>query len=504
MNWSKASAAAAAIAQAWTREGGPGGAILLFDADNIRAEAFGGRASLELDIPFRADTATRYASISKQFFTALLVQDGRIGLDDPLGKHIELPPALAAVPVARALDMTGGIPDVVDTMSLLGAPSTATLDRHALLRFVRMLPGLNFTPGTEISYSNTGYRILQAALDAKGTEYGAALRERFAVPLGLTISLPEDETDPVANLATGYWRGPRGWQRGRYGLHISASGGLTGSALDLVAWGQALMAGRGPAAGLLARLGARRTLADGRATAYGLGLARSVLPGEIVIGHGGSLPGYKNHLLLAPEHNVGVVALSNREDTDAHGITLQVLAALFEVALPEPATDLLAQGEFVADEGPFWMAHQSEKLTWFGAEETLYAGADGFAESHSAHMPIRLKASGDTIVGEIGHAARRFRRLEPGLAAQASWAGRWVCPAQHAELDIAVSGGVARLGIGMGPLYDLVALKPIAADRAVLERAGEGPGRRRAVLQFSRDELLLASTRSRVLRFRRG
>jgi CubicO group peptidase (beta-lactamase class C family) len=102
MNWDKASAVAGAMAQAWTREGGPGGVILLFDADDIRTEAFGGRASLELDAPFRADTATRFASISKQFFAALLLLDGRIGLDDPLGAHIGLPPALAEVPVARA------------------------------------------------------------------------------------------------------------------------------------------------------------------------------------------------------------------------------------------------------------------------------------------------------------------------------------------------------------------------------------------------------------------
>jgi len=190
MNWSKASAAAAAVAQAWTQEGGPGGVILLFDADNIRAEAFGGRANLELDVAFRADTATRYASISKQFFTALLLLDGRISLDDPLGKHIELPPALASVPVARALDMTGGLPDVVDTMWLLGVPATATFDRHALMRFVRTMPALNFSPGAEISYSNTGYRILQAAFDAKGREYGAAMHERLAIPLGLTITNP--------------------------------------------------------------------------------------------------------------------------------------------------------------------------------------------------------------------------------------------------------------------------------------------------------------------------
>lgn len=505
MNWDKASAVAGAMAQAWTREGGPGGVILLFDADDIRAEAFGGRASLELDVLFRADTATRFASISKQFFAALLLLDGRIKLDDPLGAHIELPPALAAVPVARALDMTGGIPDVVDSMWLLGVPATATLDRHALMRFASSLPALNFTPGAEISYSNTGYRILQAAFDAKGTEYGAALRERIALPLDLTIQLPEDETDPVQNLATGYWRGPRGWQRGRYGLHISASGGLTGSALDLVAWGQGLMAARGAAAGLLARLGARRHLADSRPTRYGLGLARSVLPGEILIGHGGSLPGYKNYFLLAPEHNVGVVVLSNREDTDAHAMALQVLAALFDAALPAPAPDLLPHGRFMADEGPFWIEHRSGKLTYFGAEETLYAGDDGFAESHSAHLPIRLKRSGDdSIIGEIGHAARHFHRVPSDVIAQKSWAGRWILPAQHTELEIEVANAAARLAIGVGPLREVLELRPLARDRALLERTGDGPATRRACLQFSGNELLLASTRSRVLRFRRA
>ena len=174
---------------------------------------------------------------------------------------------------------------------------------------------------------------------------------------------------------------------------------------------------------------------------------------------------------MAPEHNVGVVALSNREDTDAHGITLQVLAALFDVALAEPATDLLPQGEFIADEGPFWMAHRSGKLTWFGAEETLYAGADGFAESHSAHMPIRLKATGDAIAGEIGHAARRFHPVAPALTARPSWSGRWVAPAQHAELEIEVSDGVARLASGVGPLHEMRGVEAARAGPRVV-RAG--------------------------------
>jgi hypothetical protein len=330
------------------------------------------------------------------------------------------------------------------------------------------------------------------------------LRERFCRPLGLGIRLPEDETEPVANLATGYWRGPRGWQRGRYGLHFSASGGLAGSALDLATWLQAVLAGRGPAAGLLARLGTRRHLTDGRATGYGLGLARSDIPDIIAIGHGGSLPGYKNHFLLAPEHNAGVVVLSNREDTNAFDISLDILATLAGASLPPPAPSALPEGSFLADDFPLWFEHKAGQLTMLGALETLYAGEDGFAEGRSAHLPVRLRGAGEVIEGEIGHVHRRFRRVTAGLAASASWAGRWVCPAQHAAFEIEVAGGVARLAIGVGPLHSVTELQPLAADTALLDRPGDGASRRRACLRFAGNEVRLVTSRARILRFRRA
>ncbi|MCW3473435.1 serine hydrolase domain-containing protein [Limobrevibacterium gyesilva] len=503
MQWQAAALAAGEIAQGWTREGGPGGAILLFDADDIRAEACGGLASLELDLPFRADTAVRFASISKHFLCGLLATDGHIGFDDALGAHLPLPPALGAVTVGRALDMTGGLPDAMETLWLLGVPPTATLDRHALLRFVSSLEATNFAPGTEISYSNTGYRLVQAALEAKGIDYAAALHERFFRPLGLSIRFPEDETDIVPALATGYWHGPRGWQRGRYGLHFSASGGLAGSALDLTAWAQALMSRRGPADGLLARLGARRHLADGRATEYGLGLARSPVPGLIALGHGGSLPGYKNHFLFAPEYKAGVVVLSNREDTDAHGVALRVMAALAGTTLTEP-TPALPDGRFLAEDGPFWLEHQGGTATFLGAQETLYPGEGGFAEGRSAHLPMRLRLAGGVIEGEIGHVARRFHPVPDGLSASGAWAGHWVCAAQNARFDIAVSAGVARLAIGAGPLYMELELTPLGPDMALMERGGDGPWRQRTCLQFSGNTVRLVTNRSRILVFERG
>ena len=408
MQWDKAGQTAAAIAAEWNEQAGPGGAILLFDAERIRTEACGGQASLERPLPFTSDTAVRYASISKHFLCALLAKTGLIDFKGRLGDHLKLTPALSDIPVGRALDMTAGIADAMETLWLLGVPPTASIGRDALLRFVSGFSATNFPTGTEISYSNSGYRLVQAALEAKGTDYKTALRENFFAPLGLSIRLPYDETEPVPELARGYWRGPLGWQHGRYGLHYSASGGLAGSARDLATWAQALLTGRGPLHGILPLLSAPRDLIDGQETGYRLGLATSPVPGLRALGHGGSLPGLENHFLLAPEAGAGVVIVSNREDTDAHGIALRVMAALAGTALTTPVTDALPQGLFVEPEGPIWMEHAAGVVTYLGATETLYPGSDGYAEGRSVHMPTRLRMEGREVVGRIGHVARRF------------------------------------------------------------------------------------------------
>jgi CubicO group peptidase (beta-lactamase class C family) len=509
MQWSRATEEAARIAARWTAEGGPGGAIVLFNGAHIHSESFGGLASLELNLPFTAETVVRYASISKHFCAALLLRlqaDGLLSLDDPLGAHLPgLARAQAAVSIARALDMTGGLPDTMETLWLLGVPWSAAIDRHALLALISSIDALNFPPRSEISYSNTGYRLVEAAITLKSIHYGNALRERFFRPAGLLIRLPEDETEPVPGLAAGYWRSDEGWRRGRYGLHYSASGGLTGSARDLVAWLMALMMGRAPAADLLAPLGARRRLSNGTQTGYGLGLARSSLPGEIAVGHGGSLPGYKNHFLLLPERQAGVVVVSNREDTDAHGIALRVMAALCGVDLQRPAHNALPEGMFVADKGPFWIEHARGELSFLGATEQLFEDEDGSVVSRSAHLPMRLQRTESGIAGEIGHVARDFAPVRPGIVLARGWEGEWVNEQHAARCAIERIEGGARFLIAAGALRTTLTLTALDPYRALTDRR-DGPWRQRACLLLNprTHTLRLITNRSRVLQFRKA
>src|SRR5205085_606856 len=99
-----------------------------------------------------------------------------------------------------------------------GAPFTASLSREAIGQALKRVDGVCAPPGTEMAYSNTGWRLGQAVLERRtGQPYGDVLRRRLLDPLGLAIAFPYDETEPVPGLATGYWASPSGWRRGRYG-----------------------------------------------------------------------------------------------------------------------------------------------------------------------------------------------------------------------------------------------------------------------------------------------
>ena len=286
-DWRTAATRAGQIASSW--HGGPGGAFLLFDSDQVQAAVCGGLASLEHGQPFTPDTPSRYASISKHMLAACLLLEG-VKLEAPLGALLPgLPDAFATVPLGRGLDMTGGLPDMMELQWQLGVPFTATLTAEEVGTTLHRLRDACGLPGVEMAYSNTGWRLGQAVLERQaGVPYAELLKRRLFGPLDLAMAFPYDEAEPVSGLATGYWAGPNGWQRGRYGMHMSASGGIAGSAVALARWAGALMGGQAPLAGVLQRLAAPRAFAGGAASAYRLGLVELRLGGTRLLAHSGS------------------------------------------------------------------------------------------------------------------------------------------------------------------------------------------------------------------------
>ncbi len=498
LDWSRAAKVADGFASQWG-SAEPGGAIIGFDLSGIRFKSSGGVESLSTRAPFTSESVVRYASVTKHVFCAMVLQNSDvISLDDPLSMHLEeLQSPLADLTVGQALDMSGGLPDVRECLSLLGLSVYTETKAEALLSYLCRMARLNFKPGHEVSYSNTGYRLVEAALQRKGLFFDAFVQERLSQPLGISLNAPDVWNDPISGLAPGYWKSDRGWQLSAAGLHLSASGSLTGSGEALVRWLQALLRGEAGFAGVLDHLSAQRPLADGRMSDYGLGLRWSRLGTRRFVGHGGSHPGYKSYFLTDPDNGTGFAVVSNREDTNGFKIALEAMAALTGLPLPKPS-NTLPEGLYVTESGPYWLEIKDSVATYIDAEDTLYEDVDGWVSSRSASSPMRLRKDGIALVGEVGHAQRRF--LPVGQHEMpAALSGRWVSP-EGAEFDIADGA----LSMGAGPVRHTMPLTALGNGRYLFTLI-DGPWTKRVCLNMlGEDHLELVSNRARMVEYRRS
>jgi len=496
-NWEKAQATVKKFTDGWGADQ-PGGAVIGFDANGIRFAKAGGVESLSTMAPFSADTVVRYASVTKHAFCAMVLSHPQaISLDDTLGQHLpELQEPMASVTVGRALDMSGGLPDTRECLSLLGLSVYTETKAGPLMELLARQTRLNYEAGTEISYSNTGYRLVETALERKGLYFRDFIRDA-GLKAGAVLDAPDVWNDAVAGLVPGYWHDGEKWQLSAAGLHISASGSMTGSATGLANWLRLLLSDKAPFTGTLGRLAAPRKLTDGRESGYGLGAARTVLGGREFTGHGGSHPGYKSYFLLDQETGTGFVVVSNREDTNGSKIAQEAMASLLDLALPT-ASCALADGLYVTETGPFWLEVKGSSTIWLDADTAAYEDEDGYVSSFSATSPLRLKMDGAAIVGQIGYPDRRLLpAVDTGVPATLS--GRWFSD-EGAFFEI--DGDVVVMGVG--PVRHRMPLKALGNGR-FLFTLKDGPWTKRVCLHVLADNRLeLVLSRARMIEYSRA
>lgn len=497
-DWNAASQAAKVYSRIWAQDE-PGGVIIGFGPNHVKFAYAGGLESLATGIPFTANSVVRYASITKHVFSAMVLRHSdMIGLEDRLGEHLpELQSPLADVTVGRALDMTGGLPDVRECLTLLGLSISTQTQANELLDFVASLTRLNFPAGSEISYSNTGYRLVEAALERKGLRFRDFVQYEIAAPLSVKVDAPDVWNDPVEGLMPGYWKAGSKWQLSSAGLHLSAAGSLAGSGMALTKWLQALLAGEGSFNGILESLSAQRFLSNGQPTGYGLGLRWTMIDDKMFIGHGGSHPGYKSYFLLDPVGQNGMIVLSNCDDTDAYKIARDCMAALNALPLPKMQCSI-PDGLYVADAGPFWLELRSGVVSWLDGQETLYDVGDGWFSSLSASMPVKLRWTGDTLEGEICHSSRRLKPVSIKPMGR-ELDGQWQAVLYGANFEIRDG----HLIMGIGPVRRAMALEDIGQGRALFTLQDAPWTHRICLHQLDANRLELVLNRSRIMEYTR-
>src|SRR5262249_49574053 len=154
-------------------------------------------ANIEHNVAVKPETIFQSGSVGKQFTAMavmMLVEDGKIGLDDPITKYFEgAPESWQKIKVRNLLTHTSCLPDYTDEM----VDFQKNYSEADLVEYAKKLP-LEFEPGEKWKYSNTGYVLLGVIIHkTSGQFYGDFLHDRVFVPLGMTTASIISERDIV-------------------------------------------------------------------------------------------------------------------------------------------------------------------------------------------------------------------------------------------------------------------------------------------------------------------
>lgn len=286
------------------------------DGQVVLAKGYGKR-SLADGRPVAVDTLFAIGSVSKQFTCAailLLAEDGKLSVRDPVAKYYPGLTRAADITLLDLMNHVSGYPDYYP-LDFVDRRMAAPIDPDELLR--RYAGGkLDFEPGTKWSYSNTGYILLGRVIEkVSGEKLGDFLARRIFQPVGMAHSHYElNPADP--RLALGYTTfllsGPElvgaeaaGW--------LGGAGGIYSTPTDLAKWDLALIGGKLLKPESYALMTAPRTLADGRVSNYGCGLALKTQGGRPVLSHSGAVSGFNTWNGVVPSTRSAVIVVSNLE-----------------------------------------------------------------------------------------------------------------------------------------------------------------------------------------------
>ncbi|MBN2265220.1 MAG: serine hydrolase [Candidatus Aminicenantes bacterium] len=309
-----------------------------------------GMANLEYGLRIRPDTIFESGSLAKQFTAAavaLLCQDGKLSLDDPVRKHVpELPDFGTPILVRHLLNHTSGLRSQWPLMALSGRPTGLVVHTIGeILELVGRLKELNFEPGDEFLYCNTGYTLLGVIVArVSGKSLDAFCQERLFEPLGMDrTEWRDDFTEIVPDRAPAYGRRRDGtFYTNMSFTNVIGNGGLLTTVGDLLVWNENLDNPRVGGRALVEQLETRGRLNDGFEIEYAQGLNVTTYKGVREISHGGSTAGYQTFLARFPDERLSIAVLSNVSGSNPSRLAHQVAEIYLAGKIEEPSKPVAA------------------------------------------------------------------------------------------------------------------------------------------------------------------
>jgi CubicO group peptidase (beta-lactamase class C family) len=317
----------------------PGLALLVIRDGKIVKEQGYGLANVELEVPVKPETIFQSGSMGKQFTATavmMLVEEGKVSLDDPLTKFFpDAPPAWKNVKVRHLLSHTGGFTDYPDKFDF-----RRDYTEDDLLKIVQA-QALSFPPGSAWKYSNLGYLTLGILIHrVTGQFYGDFLHDRIFQPLGMGTRIIS-EADIIPNRAAGYrlvkgqlknqeWVSPT--------LNTTADGALYFNILDLAKWDAALYKEKLLKRSTLEQMWTPVKLNNGKPNSdhYGFGWLISDIGGHRVIEHAGAWQGFTTNISRYVDDHLTIAVLTNLENGGPSSITHHIAGIYIPALMPSP------------------------------------------------------------------------------------------------------------------------------------------------------------------------
>lgn len=321
-----------AVFAEYAKPGSPGCSLAVIQNGRIAYEKGYGLASLEHGVPIDPKkTVFDIGSTSKQITAAsilLLAQDGKLSLDDEVRKHVpELPDYGTPVTIRHLLHHTSGIRDYINLMSMGGINVEDWTTADDALAAIARQKRLDFKPGSEHSYSNSGYFLLSQIVErVSGKKMREFAQERIFGPLGMTnTQILDDHTKVIPHRAASYAPARDGgfavresnWEQ-------TGDGAVQTTVEDLAKWDQNFYDSKVGGAWLVEQLQTKGTLNDGETIDYSRGLLVAEHRGLRRVSHGGAWAGYRAEMIRFPDQKLSVVTLCNLGTANASGLAQQV------------------------------------------------------------------------------------------------------------------------------------------------------------------------------------
>jgi CubicO group peptidase (beta-lactamase class C family) len=329
-----------ALLAAWDLPGMPGCAVAVIRDGKLIYRRGVGMADLEREAPIAPTTPFHVASMSKQFTAFaiyLLAQDGKLSLDDDIRKYLpELHDFGKTITIRHLLHHTSGLRDQWSLLLLAGWRLDDVITEDDIFGLLQRQQELNFAPGKEFLYSNTGFTLLGMIVKrVSGKPLPAFAQERIFGPLGMTHTMFHDDYGTlVKGRASSYEPLPAGGYR-YVALSYSNVGAtsLFTTVDDLALWDRNFYDGKVGGKDLLTQMQTRGELGNGKPIDYASGLVIGEYRGLKTVAHGGADAGYRSELLRFPDQHFSVAILANAGDFNTGKVTRMIADIYLEQQL---------------------------------------------------------------------------------------------------------------------------------------------------------------------------